>query len=40
MSMHDAKPIMKILLYGNSILMESLTSKLQHIQGLAPQGNL
>lgn len=32
MSMDNAEPIMKILLYGNSILMESLTTKLQKVE--------
>ena len=31
--MNDAKPIPKILLYGNSIFIESLTSKLKLIEG-------
>ena len=33
MPMDNAKPTLTILLYGNSILMETLTSKLQKIGG-------
>ena len=32
-TMNDANPIPKILLYGNSIFIESLTSKLKLIEG-------
>ena len=31
--MNHAKPTQKILLYGNSVLIESLASKLQKIEG-------